>query len=150
MTGTDGRHDLSGDGARSRGSRRVVSDLVLGARLSVGGGRASWIRLGLMAFAVGMCVTLLLIGASVGRAGDARSERADLIQPRTIQDIGRSSYPSEQAREAAISAARFAVQYRPVALAGLALATLAIIALITATTLPALRRLTRPDALRTE
>jgi len=111
MKGTDDRHDPSGDAARSRGSRRVVSDLLLGARLSVGGGRASWIRLGLMAFAVGMCVTLLLIGASVGRAGDARSERADLIQPRTIQDIGHSSYPSEQARESAISAAQLAVQW---------------------------------------
>lgn len=111
MTAADDRPDLR-DAVPSRGSRRVVSDLVLGARLSVGGGRASWIRLVLMAFAVGMCVTLLLIGASIGRAGDSRSARADLIQPRTIEDIGRSSYPSEEARGSAISAARSAVQWQ--------------------------------------
>ncbi|MDQ2845623.1 MAG: hypothetical protein M3Y77_04565, partial [Actinomycetota bacterium] len=45
---------------------------------------------------------------------------------------------------------REVLNVQPLPLVGLSLATLAVIALITAATLPALRRLTRPDALRTE
>ncbi|MGI8417043.1 MAG: hypothetical protein ACR2P2_12735, partial [Nakamurella sp.] len=45
---------------------------------------------------------------------------------------------------------REVLEVQPLLLVGLSLATLAVIVLITAATLPALRRLTRPDALRTE
>ncbi|MGI8415326.1 MAG: hypothetical protein ACR2P2_03795, partial [Nakamurella sp.] len=71
----------------SRGFRGLVSDLRLGARLAVGGGRASWIRLALMAFAIGISVTLLLIGASIGRAGDARAARFAATVPTTVADV---------------------------------------------------------------
>lgn len=71
----------------SRGFHGLVSDLRLGARLAVGGGRASFIRLGLMAFAIGISVTLLLIGASIGRAADSRAVRFAATVPTTVSDV---------------------------------------------------------------
>lgn len=64
--------------------RRWSADVLLGARLSVGGGRASWTRLVLTALSVGMCVALLLIAASVGPARQARNARAASLQPTTL------------------------------------------------------------------
>ena len=66
------------------GHRQWAADLLLGARLSVGGGRASWTRLVLTALSVGMCVALLLIAASIGPARQARSTRAASLQPTTL------------------------------------------------------------------
>ncbi|MDQ2845169.1 MAG: ABC transporter permease, partial [Actinomycetota bacterium] len=40
-----------------------------------------------MAFAIGISVTLLLIGASIGRAGDARAARFDGTVPTTVADV---------------------------------------------------------------
>ncbi|MFE2753170.1 FtsX-like permease family protein [Actinosynnema sp. NPDC059335] len=54
---------------------RWVADLVLGVRLAVGGGRASWARLALTAAGVGLGVTVLLLAASIGPAREAKSER---------------------------------------------------------------------------
>lgn len=66
------------------GTARVRTDLLLGARLAVGGGRASAVRLLLISVAVGMCVTLLLIAASIGPAQRARAERAAGMTPATL------------------------------------------------------------------
>lgn len=69
--------------------RKLGADLVLGARLAVGGGRASWTRLVLTALSVGMCVTLLLIAASIGPASAARGARGASLVPATLdrQDV---------------------------------------------------------------
>lgn len=67
--------------ARPGATAGVGADLLLGARLAVGGGRASLVRLALTSVAVGMCVTLLLIAAAIGPARTARGERAAAITP---------------------------------------------------------------------
>ncbi|PUB32116.1 FtsX-like permease family protein [Promicromonospora sp. AC04] len=56
---------------------RWVTDLTLGVRLSVGGGRSGWARLALIAVGVGLGVTMLLIAASVPTVLDARTARTD-------------------------------------------------------------------------
>ncbi len=57
--------------------KRVISDLVLGVRLAVGGSRNSWTRLALQGFGIGLCVALLLLAASLPTAMDARDDRID-------------------------------------------------------------------------
>ncbi|GAA4693355.1 FtsX-like permease family protein [Promicromonospora umidemergens] len=56
---------------------RRISELALGIRLSVGGGRSGWVRLALIAVGVGLGVTMLLVAASIPTVLDARTERAD-------------------------------------------------------------------------
>jgi predicted lysophospholipase L1 biosynthesis ABC-type transport system permease subunit len=55
---------------------RRISDLALGVRLSVGGGRSGWVRLALIAVGVGLGVTMLLLAASIPTVLDAREARA--------------------------------------------------------------------------
>ncbi|GAA3889919.1 FtsX-like permease family protein [Saccharothrix violaceirubra] len=56
--------------------KRALSDLLLGARLSLSGGRTSWWRMGLTALGIGIGVGLLLVGASLPTAVQAREQRA--------------------------------------------------------------------------
>ncbi|MFI2485450.1 FtsX-like permease family protein [Promicromonospora kroppenstedtii] len=56
--------------------RRWLTDLSLGVRLSVGGGRSGWARLALIAVGVGLGVTMLLVAASIPPVLDARTDRA--------------------------------------------------------------------------
>lgn len=56
--------------------RQWLSDLSLGVRLSVGGGRSGWARLALIAVGVGLGVTMLLVAASIPPVLDARTDRA--------------------------------------------------------------------------
>ncbi|WP_029135951.1 ABC transporter permease family protein [Nakamurella lactea] len=86
MTSTDQRTSARPLPATSRGIRGLTSDLALGARLAVGAGRASWIRLGLMAFALGACVLLLLMAATIGPATGSRQARASALQPTTVYE----------------------------------------------------------------
>lgn len=58
------------------GPRGWVSDLALGVRLAVGGGRTSLARFALSTFGVAVAVTVLLVGASVGTIVDRYHERA--------------------------------------------------------------------------
>ncbi|MBB4962710.1 FtsX-like permease family protein [Saccharothrix violaceirubra] len=62
---------------------RWVDDLVLGVRLSVGGGRTSWARLALTAVAIGLGVAVLLLAASIGPAREAKSLRVRDATPET-------------------------------------------------------------------
>nr|WP_042194791.1 FtsX-like permease family protein [Kibdelosporangium sp. MJ126-NF4]CEL21570.1 putative integral membrane protein [Kibdelosporangium sp. MJ126-NF4]CTQ95862.1 putative integral membrane protein [Kibdelosporangium sp. MJ126-NF4] len=55
---------------------RVLNDIVLGARLTVAGGRDSLVRLALTAIGVGLGVTVLLSATSVPHMIDARNERS--------------------------------------------------------------------------
>ncbi|KIH99810.1 hypothetical protein LP52_05880 [Streptomonospora alba] len=54
---------------------RWVREVALGVRMSVSGGRDSWVRLALIATAVGAAVALLLGAASTPTLMDARAER---------------------------------------------------------------------------
>lgn len=66
---------------------RWIADLALGVRLSVGGGRPGWARLGLIAAGVGLGVTMLLIAAGIPAVLDARTERADARSVATEQEL---------------------------------------------------------------
>ncbi|MFD7024027.1 FtsX-like permease family protein [Promicromonospora sukumoe] len=55
--------------------RRRLTDLALGVRLSVGGGRSGWTRLALIAVGVGLGVTMLLVAASIPAVLEERTER---------------------------------------------------------------------------
>ena len=54
---------------------RWLRELLLGARLSLAGGRSGWLRTGLTALGVGLGVALLLVAVSVPNAMASRSER---------------------------------------------------------------------------
>ena len=54
-----------------------MADLLLGARLTLAGGRAGWSRTVLMACGVGIGVALLLLAAAIPSALDAREARMD-------------------------------------------------------------------------
>ncbi|MFD4672242.1 FtsX-like permease family protein [Lentzea sp. NPDC058450] len=56
---------------------RVLSDLLLGVRLAVGGSRKSWGRLALQGIGIGMCVAVLLLAASIPTAFGNRDQRGD-------------------------------------------------------------------------
>lgn len=55
----------------------VLTDLALGMRMGVGGGRAGWARLALIASGVGVGVAVLLLVASLPTVVDGRTARAD-------------------------------------------------------------------------
>jgi hypothetical protein len=59
------------------------SDLVLGIRLAVGGGRTSWARLVLSTIGIGLAAAVLLIAASVNHILTAENARSDAIEPST-------------------------------------------------------------------
>lgn len=54
-----------------------LTDLLLGARMSAGGGRSGWARLVLIAVGVGVGVAMLLLMASLPSVVDARTARTD-------------------------------------------------------------------------
>lgn len=72
--GTAPGHDRAG---HPGALRRWASDLVMGARFAVGGGRAGWVRTGLTALGVGLGVAVLLVAASVPHMIGAREARTD-------------------------------------------------------------------------
>ncbi|THA24736.1 ABC transporter permease [Streptomyces sp. RKND-216] len=57
--------------------RRWATDLAMGARFAVGGGREGWVRTVLTAFGVGIGVTVLLVAASVPNMIGAREARTE-------------------------------------------------------------------------
>jgi uncharacterized membrane protein YhaH (DUF805 family) len=66
---------------------RRISDLALGVRLSVGGGRSGWVRLALIAVGVGLGVTMLLLAASIPTVLDAREARAQARSVAEAQEL---------------------------------------------------------------
>lgn len=58
---------------------QVISDLVLGVRLAVGGSRKSWGRLALQGVGIGLCVAVLLLAAAIPNALKVRDGRADSL-----------------------------------------------------------------------
>ncbi|MEV7226585.1 ABC transporter permease [Polymorphospora sp. NPDC051019] len=60
---------------RRVGVGRWITDLLLGCRLAVSGGREGWTRTVLTAVGVGLGVALLLVSAAIPNMLDARSER---------------------------------------------------------------------------
>ncbi|MUL41709.1 FtsX-like permease family protein [Streptomonospora sp. PA3] len=79
---------MSGPGAPERRAAplRWCREVALGAGMSVSGGRVAWVRIALMATAVGAAVALLLGAASAPTLMDARTQRDearsyDLVQP---------------------------------------------------------------------
>jgi len=60
--------------------RLWVSDLLLGARISLGGGRTSWVRLTLTGVGVGLGVLVLLAAASAPNTIGSRRDRQDATQ----------------------------------------------------------------------
>ncbi len=83
---TDGEHTptVGTTPAGLRGADAVWSDLLLGLRLTVRGGRSTWARVALTAFGIGLCATVLLLAASVGPAMGSRDTRAEAMTPRFI------------------------------------------------------------------
>lgn len=67
--------------------RRRLTDLALGVRLSVGGGRSGWARLALIAVGVGLGVTMLLVAASIPSVLEERNERAVARSVESGQDL---------------------------------------------------------------
>ncbi|MBB5954664.1 ABC-type lipoprotein release transport system permease subunit [Saccharothrix tamanrassetensis] len=55
--------------------KRWLSDLALGVRLAIGGGRTSWVRLALTGAGIGVGVAVLLTASSVPTMLSARAER---------------------------------------------------------------------------
>lgn len=82
---TDAAHPGSPAGARGQraGVTGLLRDILLGARLSLRGGAAAWLRLVLTAVAIGASVTALLVAAAIGPAIDARSGRSLARMPVT-------------------------------------------------------------------
>ncbi|MEU4802331.1 FtsX-like permease family protein [Actinosynnema sp. NPDC023587] len=62
-----------------------LSDLVLGVRLAMGGGRTSWARLTLTGLGIGLGIVVLLAASSVPTMLAARAERSAAGQPVTAQ-----------------------------------------------------------------
>ncbi|GAB2497863.1 ABC transporter permease [Promicromonospora xylanilytica] len=79
---------------------RWISDLALGVRLSVGGGRQGWARLALIAVGVGLGVTMLLVAASIPTVLDAREARAEARSVAAAQEltVGEPSVLTQEVR----------------------------------------------------
>ncbi|MCE6995812.1 ABC transporter permease [Saccharothrix sp. S26] len=60
---------------------RWFTDLVLGVRLALGGGRASWVRLALTGAGIGIGVAVLLAASSVPTVLAERAERQAAVEP---------------------------------------------------------------------
>lgn len=63
------------------GKTRWWSDLALGVRLAVKGGRSGWGRLALISIGVGVGVAVLLLAGSIPQMLDARDERGAAVTP---------------------------------------------------------------------
>lgn len=61
--------------------RRWASDVALGVRLAVGGGRTALTRLSLSSIGIALAVTVLLVMASIGTMNGNRSDRRDAAMP---------------------------------------------------------------------
>lgn len=72
--------------ARPRRSSRLT-DLALGMRMSVGGGRQGWARLALIAVGVGVGVAMLLLVASLPAVLDSRTARSDARLPQVEEGL---------------------------------------------------------------
>lgn len=74
-----------------RGARRSgwVTDLGIGLRMSLGGGRSGWVRLLLIAGGTGLGVAMLLVVASLPTVVGARAERTDARAVSTDIDLAR-------------------------------------------------------------
>lgn len=66
-----------------RGRSTALTDLALGVRMSVSGGRAGWLRLALVAVGVGVGVAMLLLVASLPTVLDQRAVRDGARLPGT-------------------------------------------------------------------
>jgi hypothetical protein len=69
--------------------RGWMSDLVLGVRLAVGGGRTSWARLALSAVGIAIATAVLLVAASVGNMSQQREIRqyADMVSDTPVEGV---------------------------------------------------------------
>ncbi|MFC4859104.1 FtsX-like permease family protein [Actinophytocola glycyrrhizae] len=69
--------------------RGWISDLVLGVRLAVGGGRTSWARLALSAVGIAIATAVLLVGASAGTMHAEREARqaADIVSDQPVDGV---------------------------------------------------------------
>lgn len=69
--------------------RGWMSDLVLGVRLAVGGGRTSWARLALSAVGIAIATAVLLVAASAGTMSQQRELRqtADLVADQPVEGV---------------------------------------------------------------
>ncbi|GAA1345484.1 ABC transporter permease [Saccharothrix algeriensis] len=72
--------------------KRVLSDLLLGVRLALGGGRTSWVRLTLTGVGIGIGVAVLLVASSLPTVISSRAERTAAAQavtadPETSGDV---------------------------------------------------------------
>ena len=69
--------------------RGWTSDLVLGVRLAVGGGRTSWARLALSAVGIAIATAVLLVAASAGSMHQKREVRqyADFVQDQPVEGV---------------------------------------------------------------
>ncbi|MBB5806395.1 hypothetical protein F4560_006163 [Saccharothrix ecbatanensis] len=68
--------------------RQWVSDLALGVRLALGGGRTSWVRLVLTGLGIGIGVAVLLTASSVTTVLSERAERQAVREPITSETTG--------------------------------------------------------------
>lgn len=75
-------------GTPGRRAGQALIDLGLGVRLALRSGRTGGLRLALTAVGVGLCVAVLLLGASLDRAQDRRQERTDALNPMTLTQQG--------------------------------------------------------------
>ncbi|MFI7679908.1 FtsX-like permease family protein [Actinophytocola sp. NPDC049390] len=69
--------------------RGWMSDLALGVRLAVGGGRTSWARLALTAVGIAIATAVLLVGASTGNMAQQRDLRQtiDMVDDRPVEGV---------------------------------------------------------------
>lgn len=77
--------------ATGRGARRSgwATDLAIGLRMSLGGGRSGWVRLALIAGGTGLGVAMLLVVASLPTVAAARAERTDARAVSSDTDLAR-------------------------------------------------------------
>jgi len=83
------------DADGSRGAGTALSDLAVGLRLALGGGRTTWLRLGLTAVGIGLCALVLLLAASIGPAMQTRDTRAASLTPRYPAIAGPLDQPAD-------------------------------------------------------
>lgn len=85
---TDTAYRSAPAGTSRRTGRQLLTDLGLGVRLAFRSGRSGGLRLALTAIGVGLCVAVLLLGASLDRAQDSRQARSDTLNPMTLAQEG--------------------------------------------------------------
>lgn len=81
MTTDTPTRPLPATGTATRRGRQALIDLGLGVRLALRSGRTGGLRLTLTAIGVGLCVAVLLLGASLDRAQEHRQARTEAVTP---------------------------------------------------------------------